>query len=608
MKVWIFLVSLIAFTSVHAQNDDCNIISVNEYGSVGLMNFYPGMEIELCTDNVKLNGTYYSANYSIYEKGMGFNFSTPSTGDVVLIVNFKEGRGQFKLKYENDRLNFTFVVIDVKKRLLLEENNRLNEEKRQKIYKDKHREFIDVLRLKQEVYYNKNFSGQQLTHDDLIEIRKLKDAIDTLSFTPEWYKSDVVDWFLTRPYTEGTDVSVARLFIDTDSLELYGNPSLGIKFLETIDIRRSSLEAIHDICRMDKVYQRVSKQLSEAISKDISVVLDVLLATNDTASFLRWYRDLDGKDYKNPIHSYVYGYLQGVDGVVIPWVRDVTAIAPNGIGMYDNESLFYERFKNEREQYINTFLFYRHFNFDAQRYWSATSRSPEFKKLILDVRNVKLNFDYNVDIGIDGELKVKLENLKYVYSDGESEILMNNPELDSVYYVSLDFNHGEAFKKYLLEYRGYHIPQKFSGSVLMDIYGGDRVGKISLDAKGNWSIKGDKFFQENKMYYFAHRYFFSGWIDGSAAQYSNIYTVVTSYLLSKSGHKGFWNVSSVRLGGGFGRDYYRFTNSNGQQYVFRVRHNDVFLEQKGVIEVLDSENGKYILLEKVDGNVGAYFF
>ena len=137
MKVWIFIVSLIAFTSVHAQNDDCTIIRVNEYGSVGLMNFYPGMEIELCTDNVKLNGTYYSANYSIYEKAMGFNFSTPSTGDVVLIVNLNEGRGQFKLKYENDRLNFTFVVIDVKERLILEEKKRLDEKKRENIFKEK---------------------------------------------------------------------------------------------------------------------------------------------------------------------------------------------------------------------------------------------------------------------------------------------------------------------------------------------------------------------------------------------------------------------------------------------------------------------------------------
>lgn len=603
MKVWIFLISLIAFTTVHAQNDDCNIISVNEYGSVGLMNFYPGMEIELCTDKVKLNGTYYSANYSIYEKGLGFNFSTPSTGDVVLIVNFKEGRGQFKLKYENDRLNFTFVVIDVKERLILEEKKRLAEIKSENIFKEKHKSLLEKLRLTQQTYYEKSYSGHKFSHDDLLEIRKLKDVIDTFKFTPEWYKSDVVEWFLIRAYAEATEGSVSRFFNEKDSLELYSNPNVGTKFLESIELRRSSLDAVHSICRMDKEYQRVSKLFSESINKDINLVLNALLASKDTASFISWYRDLEGKGYKNSIHHYVYAYLQRIEGAKVPWVRGVTAIAPDGMGMYDNDRYFYNRFESEREQYIKAYLFYRSFNFNFEKYWSVTSISPEFKKLIKVKRNVKLYFDFSVDIGIDGEPKVKLENLRYVNSDLKSEILMNSPELDSVYYVSLDFNHREVFKKYLLEYRGYHIPQRFSGSLVMDIQGADNVGKISLNAKGNWSVKGKEYYDGDKKSYFGSDYWY--YWDWLGASENNSRTVITRYLLSHSDYKGFWNVNWVRLGGGFGRDYYRFTNSKGQQYIFRIRFNyknpDMVIGRKGgVIEVFDSVNGKFILLEKFD--------
>lgn len=608
MKVWIFLLSLIAFFSVHAQNDDCNIISVNEYGSVGLINFYPGMEIELCADNVKLNGTYYSANYSIYEKGMSFNFSTPSTGEVVLIVNFKEGRGQFKLKYENERLNFTFVVIDVKERLILEEKKRLDAIKREKIFKEKNKALLEKLKLTHQKYYDKSYSGHKFSYDDLLEIRKLKDVIDTLNFTPDWYKSDVIDWFLKRAYVEATEGSVTRFSNEKDSLELYSNSSVGTEFLESIDVRRSNLEAVHSICRMDKEYQRVSNLFSESINKDINLVLNVFLARNDTASFISWYRDLEGKGYKNSIHRYVYGYLQKVEGATIPWIRGVTAIASEGIGMNENDRYWYDRFKGEREQYIKTYLFYWNFNFNSLKYWSVTSRSPEFKKLIKVRKNLKLYFDFSVDIGINGEPKVKLENLRYVNSDGQSEILVNGPELDSVYYVSSDFNHQEVFKKYLLEYRGYHIPQRFSGSVVMDIQGVDNVGKISLNSNGNWSVKGNKYYTGDNMYYFSGNNYWDywGWL-GSGVNNNNrtvITDVVTTYLLSHSDFKGFWNVNWLRLGGGFGRDYYRFTNSKGQQYVFRIRYNGdytaSFWKGEGVIEVL--ENGNFVLLKKFDAN------
>jgi hypothetical protein len=179
MKVWIFLVSLIAFTSVNAQNDDCTIIRVNEYGSVALMNFYPGMEIELCADNVKLNGTYYSANLSLYEKAVGYNFSTSSTGDVVLIVNFKERRGQFKLKYDNERFNFTFVVLSSKEVAEIKKRNR----ERQIEEQERRLQVIELERQRQEKerIQTELFNKYIKTSDSLFEFTNYGEALRYLT-------------------------------------------------------------------------------------------------------------------------------------------------------------------------------------------------------------------------------------------------------------------------------------------------------------------------------------------------------------------------------------------------------------------------------------------
>ena len=179
MKAWIFLVALLAFASVHAQNDECIIIRVNEYGTVGLMNFYPGMEIELCTDNVRLNGTNYSANLSPYEKAVVYNFSTPSTGDVVLIVNFNERRGQFKLKYENERLNFSFVELSSKEIAEIKKRNREREKEEQ----ERRLQEIELERQRREKerIQTELFNKYIKTSDSLFELTNYGEALRYLT-------------------------------------------------------------------------------------------------------------------------------------------------------------------------------------------------------------------------------------------------------------------------------------------------------------------------------------------------------------------------------------------------------------------------------------------